>query len=124
MCDGLKEGDTLWVGAVNNHFSLSDKARSFLLVAGGIGITPLLSMIRSLAARRMQGENTPPWRLYYFTRDAEHTAFADLLRGPLSDPALGGKVLMPAMAVPGIGRTAVVLDDQGAALGLFEPAAS
>jgi predicted enzyme related to lactoylglutathione lyase len=35
---------------------------------------------------------------------------------------LGGKVMMPAMAVPNIGRIAVVLDDQGAALGLFEPA--
>ena len=35
---------------------------------------------------------------------------------------LGGKVMMPAMAVPNIGRIGVVLDDQGAAIGLFEPA--
>lgn len=35
---------------------------------------------------------------------------------------LGGKVVMPAMSVPNIGRIAVVLDDQGAAIGLFEPA--
>lgn len=35
---------------------------------------------------------------------------------------VGGKVMMPAMAVPNIGRIAVVLDDQGAAIGLFEPA--
>ncbi len=35
--------------------------------------------------------------------------------------ALGGKVMMPAMAVPGIGRIAVILDPLGAALGLFEP---
>lgn len=34
---------------------------------------------------------------------------------------LGGTVMMPGIAVPGIGRIAVVLDDQGAALGLFEP---
>lgn len=35
---------------------------------------------------------------------------------------LGGKVMMPATAVPTVGRIAVVLDDQGAAIGLFEPA--
>ncbi|MEI8254033.1 MAG: hypothetical protein WCJ30_00005, partial [Deltaproteobacteria bacterium] len=35
---------------------------------------------------------------------------------------LGGKVMMPAMAIPTIGRIAVILDDQGAALGLFEAA--
>lgn len=37
---------------------------------------------------------------------------------------LGGTVMMPAMAIPGIGRIAVILDDQGAAIGLFEPAAA
>ncbi len=35
---------------------------------------------------------------------------------------LGGKVMMPAMAIPSIGRIAVVLDDQGSAIGLFETA--
>lgn len=34
--------------------------------------------------------------------------------------SLGGRVMMPEIAVPGVGRFAVVLDDQGAALGLFE----
>lgn len=36
---------------------------------------------------------------------------------------LGGKVMMPAMAIPTVGRIAVILDDQGAAIGLFEGAA-
>ncbi len=35
---------------------------------------------------------------------------------------LGGTLMMPAMAIPNVGRIAVILDDQGAALGLFEPA--
>lgn len=34
---------------------------------------------------------------------------------------LGGQVIVPATAVPGVGRIAVILDDQGAAIGLFEP---
>jgi predicted enzyme related to lactoylglutathione lyase len=34
---------------------------------------------------------------------------------------LGGQVALPATDVPSIGRIAVILDDQGAALGLFEP---
>lgn len=93
LVDAVQVGDTVPVSLPQNAFTLK-KASAYLFIAGGIGITPLLSMIRSLAARRMQGENTPPWRLYYFTRDAEHTAFADLLRGPLSDPTLGGKVLI------------------------------
>jgi len=93
LVDAVQVGDTVPASLPQNAFALK-KASAYLFIAGGIGITPLLSMIRSLAARRMQGENTPPWRLYYFTRDAEHSAFADLLRGPLSDPALGGKVLI------------------------------
>jgi hypothetical protein len=34
---------------------------------------------------------------------------------------LGGKTMMPAMAIPSVGRIAGIMDDQGAALGLFEP---
>jgi predicted enzyme related to lactoylglutathione lyase len=34
---------------------------------------------------------------------------------------LGGKVMLSATAVPNVGRIAVILDDQGAGLGLFEP---
>ena len=34
---------------------------------------------------------------------------------------LGGKVMLPAMAIPNIGRIGGIFDDQGAALGLFEP---
>jgi predicted enzyme related to lactoylglutathione lyase len=36
---------------------------------------------------------------------------------------LGGKVVAPPFDVPEVGRIAVVLDPQGAAIGLFKPAA-
>lgn len=34
---------------------------------------------------------------------------------------LGGRVMMPGIEIPNIGRIAVIVDDQGAAIGLFEP---
>ena len=36
--------------------------------------------------------------------------------------SLGGQVMMPGMDIPNIGRIAVIADDQGAAIGLFQPA--
>ena len=35
--------------------------------------------------------------------------------------SLGGKILLPAMDVPTVGRIAVFQDPQGAALGVFQP---
>ena len=72
MVDQLKVGDSVEVGEVENLFELDERARSFILVAGGIGITPLLAMARSLLA---EGERK--FKLYYLTRDADSTAFLD-----------------------------------------------
>jgi len=83
LVDDLAEGDTLMVGEPRNLFELSDKARSFILLAGGIGITPIMAMVRSLQAEGMR-----PFKVYYFTRDAEGTAFAS----ELADPELAGQV--------------------------------
>lgn len=47
----LAEGDLLDVLAPQNHFELSMAPPQSLLVAGGIGITPLLGMALELAAR-------------------------------------------------------------------------
>ncbi len=74
LCDGVAEGDTVWVGEPRNLFALSEKARSFVLVAGGIGITPIMAMVRQL-----QAEGDRPFKLIYLTRDAESTAFAQAL---------------------------------------------
>ncbi|MGT2494786.1 ferredoxin reductase [Cupriavidus basilensis] len=47
LCDDAREGDLLPVGVPENAFPLVGNARAFIFIAGGIGITPILSMIRS-----------------------------------------------------------------------------
>lgn len=73
----VAEGDMLMVGEPENLFALSEKARSFILVGGGIGITPIMAMVRQLEAEKLR-----PFKLYYFTRDPEGSAFLDELRAP------------------------------------------
>lgn len=77
LVDTVRVGQMLEVGAPENLFGLDPKARSFVLIAGGIGITPMISMARHLLA---QGDR--PFQLYYLTRDAERSAFLDELGGP------------------------------------------
>ncbi len=69
----LAVGDRLTVGRPRNNFPLERTGARPLLLAGGIGITPILSMARHLAAT---GE---PFALHYFARSATHAAFLDRL---------------------------------------------
>lgn len=47
----VRVGDTLVIGTPRNHFPLVDEARHHVLLAAGIGITPLLAMAQALQAR-------------------------------------------------------------------------
>lgn len=76
MHDKLNEGDLIRITSPSNNFPLSDKADRHLLIAGGIGITPMLAMARSLART---GQD---WEMHYCTRSPEKTAFRDLLSAP------------------------------------------
>ncbi len=70
MHDQIQAGAKLTISAPRNHFPLVDAPRS-LLLAGGIGVTPLLAMAETLSA---QGA---PFELHYCTRSPERTAFRD-----------------------------------------------
>lgn len=83
LVDNLKAGDTVEVIPPENAFPLSPGAKSFVFIAGGIGITPIMSMIRHLASTGMVN-----FRLYCLTRDAASTAFLS----ELSRPELKAKV--------------------------------
>ncbi|GAA0683408.1 cytochrome P450/oxidoreductase [Marinobacterium maritimum] len=47
--DTLKQGDTLKIKGPKNNFRLDEKAERYILIAGGIGITPILTMADRLA---------------------------------------------------------------------------
>ncbi|BDB29573.1 oxidoreductase (plasmid) [Cupriavidus sp. P-10] len=69
----LTAGDHLLISAPRNHFPLASAATHHVFVAGGIGITPIRSMMTAALARG----NT--FQLYYCTRSPERTAFLEEL---------------------------------------------
>jgi vanillate O-demethylase ferredoxin subunit len=71
MHEAIQEGDVLEISQPKNHFALAHEARSSLLLAGGIGVTPILCMAERLAAIGADFE------MHYCTRSRERTAFAD-----------------------------------------------
>jgi phthalate 4,5-dioxygenase reductase subunit len=76
LIDGVKAGDELMVAPPVNDFGLPPRAQDFLFIAGGIGITPIMAMIREV---QRQGKR---FRLFYCTRSPETTAFAEELSAP------------------------------------------
>jgi ferredoxin-NADP reductase len=65
----VRPGSMLEIRAPRNNFPLAEADR-YVLIAGGIGITPLLPMIRELDRRRTA------WRLHYGGRSRARMAFA------------------------------------------------
>jgi len=76
---GLSPGAQLTISEPGNHFELSPGRPDYLLVAGGIGITPIYTMAHALA-----GTNAG-FRLLYGCRRREDLAFADELRERIGD---------------------------------------
>lgn len=76
MIDDTTEGGLIEVSAPRNDFPLDDRAQEFMLIAGGIGITPMLSMMHEL-----KSEGLRKFRLVYVARDPEATAFLEELKG-------------------------------------------
>ncbi len=85
LIGSVKVGDELAVGEPRNDFALKGNPASYLFIAGGIGITPIRSMVRHLMETRAK-----PFKLYYFTRTPEMTAF----REEFSQAEFRGKVFM------------------------------
>jgi vanillate O-demethylase ferredoxin subunit len=74
MHEQVHEGTELAVSPPKNHFALAAQAPRHLLLAGGIGITPILCMAERLAAIGADFE------LHYATRSRARTAFFERLR--------------------------------------------
>ena len=143
----LRVGQLLKVGLPRNLFPLSASAGERLFIAGGIGITPIMAMIRSSLA---EGR---PWMLHYCARNRVRTAFYEELaafgpervrfhfddeqQGRLFDAAAalarapvdaavytcGPEPLMKAVAAAGAGRPAESLHFEWFTAAAVDPAA-
>jgi vanillate O-demethylase ferredoxin subunit len=71
--DSIAVGDVLRIGLPRNSFPLDPKATGYTFIAGGIGITPILSMVRWCEMARK------PWRLLYAARSRTRAAYVEEL---------------------------------------------
>jgi vanillate O-demethylase ferredoxin subunit len=82
MHDRVKVGDELSISVPKNHFALVHDAKHSLLLAGGIGVTPILCMAERLATLDASFE------LHYCTRSRARTAFLERIdRAPYAHRA-------------------------------------
>jgi ferredoxin-NADP reductase len=72
--DELKAGALLKVSQPVNRFRLDEEAKHSILIAGGIGITPIWAMAQELRA----GDRS--WELHYVCRSRSDMAFLDPLQ--------------------------------------------
>jgi len=78
----LAVGDTLFVSYPGNSFPLVKDATRVVLLAGGIGITPILSMAYTLAAVGT------PFEIHYGARSKDDLVFVDELKALCPEDAL------------------------------------
>lgn len=100
----LRVGDLIAVDGPRNHFQLNEGAAETVLIAGGIGVTPLVCMARRLSKLGR------PCRVHYAVRSADRAAFLDELRAlniqlalHLDDAAGGPFDMAGAVAAAGPG---------------------
>ena len=75
MHEQLKVGTVMQVGAPRNHFALHEEAHHTVLIAGGIGVTPIACM-----AQRLR-ELGASFEVHYSVRKRDEAAFIDVLAG-------------------------------------------
>ena len=79
MHERVRVGGTLRVSTPRNEFKLDAEAKHSVLLAGGIGVTPIKAMAHALAAA---GES---FEVHYCARSQENAAFVDELTALAGD---------------------------------------
>jgi phthalate 4,5-dioxygenase reductase component len=79
LVDGVSAGQSLLVGLPINNFSVPKHAPSVIFIAGGIGVTPLVSMVHELLSKPAP----IAIKFVFLTRDAQTSPFVDELRALL-----------------------------------------
>lgn len=69
----INVGDVIQISEPRNHFALV-QAEHYLLLAGGIGVTPILCMAERLAA------SSASFEMHYCSRSPERTAFMERIQ--------------------------------------------
>ncbi len=77
----VKEGDVLEIQTPKNEFPMATHANHSILIAGGIGITPILSMLHSLSSKNQSYE------IHYSARELSGLAFRDRIEQVAGDKA-------------------------------------
>jgi len=81
MHDTLRVGQNLKISQPRNHFPLNERAEKSVLIAGGIGITPMWCMLQRLEALQRD------WKMIYAARGRTNAAFlGELLQMAQSHP--------------------------------------
>lgn len=70
----LRVSDRIRINPPRNNFRLDETAQHTVLIAGGIGITPLMAMIHRLGTQGLS------WQLFYAARNRAAAAFLDELQ--------------------------------------------
>lgn len=70
----VKLGDEIEISAPKNHFPLAEDASNTVMVAGGIGVTPLMAMATRLATLGRA------WTIHYSARTRQSAAFVEELK--------------------------------------------
>ena len=90
MHENLRAGEVIEITAPSNNFPLDESAQKSIFIAGGIGITPIMSMIERLSFLGRE------WELVYCERTRARAAFAEALEGRARfnfDEDPGGRML-------------------------------
>jgi vanillate O-demethylase ferredoxin subunit len=102
--EAVRVGQVLTASEPRNNFPLVEDAAETILIAGGIGITPLWCMAQRLHAL---GRN---WRLYYAVRSRRRAAFLDRMAALApaalhlhADDEQGGRIFDVAPVIAGAG---------------------
>ena len=117
MHEALHEGDEIVISAPKNHFQLVHEAHRSVLLAGGIGITPILCMAERLATTGAEFEmhycTRSPTRAA-FKRRIESSAFASRVRFHFDDGDAAQKLDVAALlAAPASGTVLYVCGPKG-----------
>ncbi len=69
MHESVRAGDLIMISRPRNTFALIEGAKRYLLIAGGIGVTPMIAMLETLKSRRAN------FTMHYCARSPERMAF-------------------------------------------------